>query len=104
LQWITTNFKSLESLLAHHSGKYCVGDEITLADVCLVPQVRALLCCHAPHGRFSKMFAQVFNATRFGVDMSQFPTIQRINAVLEEREEFKAAHPDAQPDKPPPSA
>jgi hypothetical protein len=43
----------------------------------------------------------VFNANRFGVDMSQFPTIQRINAVLEQRDEFKAAHPDAQPDKPP---
>jgi glutathione S-transferase len=50
---------------------------------------------------FLKNFAQVFNANRFGVDMSQFPTIQRINAVLEERDEFKAAHPDAQPDKPP---
>ena len=29
----------LEAALAKTSGKYCIGDEVTMADVCLVPQV-----------------------------------------------------------------
>lgn len=37
--WITKGFTALEKLLTHCAGRYCVGDEITLADCCLVPQV-----------------------------------------------------------------
>ncbi|MGL5358547.1 MAG: maleylacetoacetate isomerase, partial [Shewanella sp.] len=34
--WITTGFAPLETELARHSGRYCFGDTVTLADVCLV--------------------------------------------------------------------
>lgn len=37
--WINKGFAALEKLLLSHAGKYCVGDEITLADCCLVPMV-----------------------------------------------------------------
>lgn len=37
--WITRGFRAVEKLLSACAGKYCVGDEITLADCCLVPQV-----------------------------------------------------------------
>lgn len=37
--WITRGFRAVEKLLSSSAGKYCVGDEITLADCCLVPQV-----------------------------------------------------------------
>ncbi|VVC87672.1 unnamed protein product [Leptidea sinapis] len=37
--WITRGFRAVEKLLSSIAGKYCVGDEITLADCCLVPQV-----------------------------------------------------------------
>lgn len=37
--WITRGFKAVEKLLSASAGKYCVGDEITLADCCLIPQV-----------------------------------------------------------------
>lgn len=37
--WIFKGFTALEKLLTDCAGKYCVGDEITLADCCLVPQV-----------------------------------------------------------------
>ncbi|XP_046869459.1 probable maleylacetoacetate isomerase 1 isoform X2 [Drosophila willistoni] len=37
--WIKRGFTALESVLSTTSGKYSVGDKITLADVCLVPQV-----------------------------------------------------------------
>mmetsp|Transcript_20343 Transcript_20343/g.34715 ORF Transcript_20343/g.34715 Transcript_20343/m.34715 type:complete len:215 (+) Transcript_20343:49-693(+) len=78
--WITKGFEAFEQVVASTAGQYCVGDQVTLADVALVPQV--------------------YNANRFGVDMSQFPTINRIHAALEELDAFKAAHPDVQPDAP----
>ncbi|XP_064403388.1 maleylacetoacetate isomerase-like isoform X3 [Halichondria panicea] len=53
--WITKGFDSLELVLQKTAGKYCVGDEVTMADVCLVPQVN--------------------NAKRFKVEMSVYPTI-----------------------------
>lgn len=37
--WISRGFRGLEGVLAASSGKYCVGDEISMADCCLVPQV-----------------------------------------------------------------
>lgn len=37
--WITKGFKAIEKFLESSAGKYCVGDEITLADCCLIPQV-----------------------------------------------------------------
>ncbi|XP_022799081.1 maleylacetoacetate isomerase-like isoform X2 [Stylophora pistillata] len=37
--WINKGFCNLEKILERTSGKYCVGDEITMADLCLVPQV-----------------------------------------------------------------
>jgi len=67
-------------MLQKTSGKYCVGDEVTIADVVLVPQV--------------------YNAVRFGVDMSKYPTIQRIESELAQLEPFQLAHPDNMPDKP----
>ena len=38
--WITEGFKALEILLASTAGKCCVGDTPTMADCCLVPQVK----------------------------------------------------------------
>lgn len=77
-QVITQGFKAVEKLLQQYAGKYCVGDEVSLADVCLVPQV--------------------YNARRFQVDLSQFPLISRIESDLSVLEAFKKAHPDQQPD------
>eukprot|EP00043_Microstomoeca_roanoka_P011127 m.105062 g.105062 ORF g.105062 m.105062 type:complete len:217 (+) comp15101_c1_seq1:33-683(+) len=80
-QWvINKGFAALERELQKTAGKFSYGDSITLLDLCLVPQV--------------------YNAERFEVDMSQYPTIQRINAALSELAEFKAAHPSQQPDCP----
>lgn len=78
--FITAGFESLEALLAKCSGKYCFGDLLTLADVCLVPQV--------------------YNARRFGVDMSKFPIISKIEQGLAEHPAFVKADPGVQPDAP----
>ena len=76
--WISQGFTALEAELANCAGTCCVGDEITMADLCLIPQV--------------------YNANRFGVDMSQFPLISKIDSYLSSKDAFKAAHPDSQPD------
>ncbi|XP_052594581.1 maleylacetoacetate isomerase isoform X2 [Peromyscus californicus insignis] len=77
---ITSGFNALEQILQSTAGKYCVGDEVTMADVCLAPQVA--------------------NAERFKVDLSPYPTISRINKALLALEAFQVSHPCRQPDTP----
>jgi len=79
--YIDNGFDALEKLLCGSAGLYCVGDEVTLADCCLVPQI--------------------FNANRFKVDMEKYPVISRIEENLRVLPAFKAAHPTQQPDCPP---
>ncbi|KAF0044422.1 hypothetical protein F2P81_003580 [Scophthalmus maximus] len=75
VQWaqhfIDRGFKALEPILKETAGKYCVGDEISMADICLVPQV--------------------YNAVRFKVDVEQYPTIKRLNQTLVEIQAFKSS-------------
>ncbi|XP_070610295.1 maleylacetoacetate isomerase isoform X2 [Erythrolamprus reginae] len=78
---ISQGFKALEQILQETAGRYCVGDEVTMADLCLVPQV--------------------YNAERFKVDLTPYPTISRINKALLELEAFQSSHPSRQPDTPP---
>jgi maleylacetoacetate isomerase len=78
--WINLSFEALEKEMSVFAGKYSFGDEVTLADVCLVPQV--------------------YNAKRFQVDLSKFPTIERVEKALSELPEFQKAHPNNQPDTP----
>ncbi|KAM4624874.1 maleylacetoacetate isomerase isoform 3-T3 [Polymixia lowei] len=84
VQWaqhfIERGFQALEPILKETAGTYCVGDEISMADICLVPQV--------------------YNAERFKVDVGQYPTIRRLNQTLQEIEAFKVSHPSSQPDTP----
>lgn len=76
--WIQKGFDGIEKRLATQAGKYCFDFDVTLADVCLIPQV--------------------YNAMRFGVDMSRYPLISKIAKNCNELEAFIAAHPDNQPD------
>ncbi|XP_063721159.1 maleylacetoacetate isomerase-like [Symsagittifera roscoffensis] len=77
---IKVGFMAFEKLLQQYSGKCSFGDEITMADFFLVPQVA--------------------NAMRFDVDLTEFPLIKRINETLLDEECFKLSHPDIQPDNP----
>jgi maleylpyruvate isomerase len=78
--WIDSGFTSLEKRLASDErvGKLTFGDTPTLADVCIVPQV--------------------FNARRFDIDLSPYPTILRIADHASQIEAFAKAAPAAQPD------
>ncbi|PNJ65151.1 GSTZ1 isoform 8 [Pongo abelii] len=77
---ITSGFNALEQILQSTAGIYCVGDEVTMADLCLVPQVA--------------------NAERFKVDLTPYPTISSVNKRLLVLEAFQVSHPCRQPDTP----
>lgn len=77
--WVAEGFRSLEALIGEWSeGEYCFGSALSLADVCLVPQV--------------------YNARRFRCDLSPYPRITAIADRLAEREAFMRAAPENQPD------
>jgi maleylacetoacetate isomerase len=78
--WVSEGFRGLELQVAKHNSaqRHCFGDSLSLADVCLVPQM--------------------YNARRFKVDLAPFPTLVAISTHLESWPAFAAARPEAQPD------
>ena len=78
--WIAEGFRGLEeeAKRASGDGRHMFGTELTLADVCLVPQM--------------------FNARRFKCNVEPFPTLRAICANLETLPAFARAAPQAQPD------
>lgn len=78
--WNLSGLRTFEVLLAHDSrtGTCCHGDEPTLADICLIPQVRM--------------------ARRLGCDLSDLPTIERIDNHCHAHPAFQRAAPENQPD------
>jgi maleylacetoacetate isomerase len=74
--WIETGFDALERRLTldQETGRFCHGDSVTMADLCLVPQV--------------------FNARRFSVDLLPYPHIVAIDAACRELPAFKSAAPE----------
>ncbi len=78
--WIEQGLRGFEALLrdSPDTGEFCHGNDPTLADVCLVPQV--------------------FNARRFECDLASYPTVVRIGEACEAIPAFAAAAPARQPD------
>lgn len=73
--WLKEGFDALELFLQNlpHKNQLCYGSEITMADVCLVPQV--------------------YNARRFGFSMANYPLINEINAHCLTLTPFQLAAP-----------
>ncbi|TGQ94463.1 maleylacetoacetate isomerase [Mesorhizobium sp. M8A.F.Ca.ET.208.01.1.1] len=78
--WVNEGFGPLETLLtaSPETGTFCHGDTPGLADICLA--------------------AQVTSNARFGVDMTPYPTISRINAACMALPAFQKAAPQNQID------
>ena len=74
--WILDGFDALEGLIG--DGRYAFGNEVTLADICVVPQV--------------------YNARRFKVPLDRFPRIVAVDAACRELAAFDNARPENQPD------
>ncbi len=73
--FIPKGLAAFEAMLDHpETGKYCHADRITMADLCLVPQV--------------------YNADRWGIDMVPFARINAIMENLQAHSAVRAAHPD----------
>lgn len=78
--WIDEGFSALETLLATDQtrGDFCYGNQPTLADAYLIPQVDS--------------------SKRFKLDMSKYPNIQKIYDACMALPAFQAAAPMNQPD------
>lgn len=76
--WIHEGFRSAELIAAASDGPFVFGEAVTLADVCLIPQI--------------------YNARRFNVSLADFPHLVAIDAHCNQLPAFVAAKPDNQPD------
>jgi maleylpyruvate isomerase len=74
--WVRAGFEALEMSLARDSGagRYCYDDSLSMADVCLVPQV--------------------FNARRYALDLTPYPRIVAIDAACRAIPAFQVAAPE----------
>ncbi len=79
-KWIDKGLAAFEASLAATAGEFCVGDAVSWADICLIPQL--------------------YNARRFGCDLSGLPRVLAVESRCAALPAFVAAHPDQQPDAP----
>jgi len=74
--WVAEGLAALEQMARAHAGAFLFGDQPTIADLCLVPQL--------------------YNARRFSVPLDDYPTLRRADETASAHAAFAAAHPDRQ--------
>ena len=72
--WVNEGLAALEVMAAPRAGAFLFGDTPTIADVCLVPQL--------------------YNARRFNIPITPYPTLRRADETASALPAFAAAHPD----------
>jgi maleylacetoacetate isomerase len=77
-QWMADGLAALEDFAARHGGDFLFGDQVTIADLCLVPQL--------------------FNARRFGLTLDSWPRLLAVDSAVSALPWAAAALPDNQPD------
>jgi len=82
-KWIRQGFSATEKLLErspYFKGRFVCGDQVSMADMCLIPQV--------------------YNARRYELPLDDFPLICAIEKNCLELQQFIEASPENQPDTP----
>ena len=79
--WIRDGFDALEPMIARYGGQFAFGDQPSMADCCLVPQV--------------------YSARRFALDLTPWPVLTGVADRAGMHPAFLAAHPNRQPDAKP---
>lgn len=82
-KWVTQGFAATEKLLErshYRTGNFVCGDQPTIADFCLIPQV--------------------YNAARYEISLDDYPIIRAINDHCMTLPFFDEASPEKQPDTP----
>jgi maleylacetoacetate isomerase len=74
--WVAEGLAALEEMARPRAGAFLFGDGPTVADICLVPQL--------------------YNARRFSVPLTDYPTLRRADETASAHAAFAAAHPDRQ--------
>jgi maleylacetoacetate isomerase len=79
-RWIGDGLSALEPMVTQHTRGFCFGDQPSLADCVVIPQL--------------------WSAARFSVDIADYPALAAVFERAAEHPAFQRAHPDRQPDKP----
>ena len=77
--WTHAGFTALETMVAEYGGRFCFGDQFSLADCHLIPQV--------------------YSAERLDIPLDAYPRIREITRSARTLEWVVASHPDNQPDR-----
>lgn len=80
--WAAQGMQAVETLLAREgrTGDFCCGDTVSVADLCLVPQM--------------------YNMRRYNLPLDGYPLCRRIEANCMRLKAFQDASPEMQPDAP----
>lgn len=80
--WLSRGLNAYETTLkkAGTSGKFSYGDQITVADICLLPQL--------------------YNARRYKIDLTPYPMLQKIESNMLHNDLVKTATPEAHKEAP----
>ncbi len=76
--YVEAGLNVIESYAERTSGTYLVGDTVTFADVCVIPQL--------------------LGARRVGINIDKYPNIARVEQTCAQHPAFIAAAPQSQPD------
>lgn len=76
--WLKDGLTALEKMVSQHSyGSHCIGNTVSIADICLIPQL--------------------YNARRYKFPLDDYPTLLAIEAHCAKIPAFAAAKPELQP-------
>lgn len=76
--WIGAGFAALEGFATAHGGRFLHGDALSIADLCLIPQL--------------------YNARRVETNLLPYPRLLAVEMAVLAQDFAAEAHPDNQPD------